>query len=157
MAQTLTNLLVHCVFHKLTSAPHITKEDRPLLHQYLRGICANIGCQCIVANGTGDHVHLLLVLSPTVSLSALVKELKRSSTLFLKEHKNQYYRQFYWQHGYGAFSVSHKIKDAVIQYILNQEEHHTKQNIGDEFMALLKNAHVEGYIPGLYWRDDVGK
>ena len=121
------------------------------------GICANHGCPCIVANGPGDHVHLLFALSPAVSLSTLVKELKGSSTIFLKKHNEKYYQRFYWQHGYGAFSVSNKVKDAVIQYILNQEEHHTRQNVGDEFMALLNNAHVEGYMPGLYWQEVVVK
>ncbi len=153
MAQTLTNLLVHCVFHKLPSAPFITKKDRPLLNQYLISVCANQGCPCVMANGPGDHIHLLLALSPTVALSALVKELKRSSSLFLKEHNEKYYHRFYWQHGYGAFSVSSRVKDAVIQYILSQEEHHKRQNSADEFLALLKNAHVEGYVPGFYWQE----
>jgi putative transposase len=82
-----------------------------------------------------DHVHLLFGLSRTISLANLVKDLKTSSTKMMREKG---YRDFSWQTGYGAFSVSESNKSAVISYIGDQEMHHSKMTFQEEIRALLK-------------------
>ena len=153
MSQSLCNLLVHCVFHKSQSAPMIKIDDQQLLNKYIIEICEKLKCHCLVANGPGDHEHILVVLSSNVAVAQLVKEVKRVSTTFLKEHDAAYYLGFHWQSGYGAFSVSYKHKDAVFQYIMNQVGHHQKHSSEDEFVALLHSANIQDYTKEFYWSE----
>lgn len=154
MSQSLTNILVHCVFHKSQIAPVIKPEDRQIVNRFVRETCQNLGCPCLIANGPGDHLHLLLALSPTVALSDLVKEVKRLTTRLLKDKDSQLYCNFSWQSGYGAFSVSSKFKDAIYNYIVHQEEHHHNQSSKDEFLLLLRNAQITKYDDDLYWNNN---
>jgi len=87
-----------------------------------------------------------------MALSHLVGEMKRTSTLFLKQCDATYYHRFQWQSGYGGFSVSEKLRDAVYQYIAQQEEHHKRHSVQDEFELLLRNAGVTRYEGQYYWQ-----
>ncbi len=58
---------------------------REELHRYLGGILKNLGCQPIIAGGVADHVHLLTSLSRTCQAAEMVKEVKRGSSLWIKE------------------------------------------------------------------------
>lgn len=151
MPQTLCNILVHLVFHKKTSAPIIRDEEQHRLNRFVQCTCKNLKCHCLIANGTGDHLHLLVAWTPELSVAKLVKEVKRTATGFLKECDGAYYHEFYWQSGYGAFSVSYKLKDVVYKYIACQKEHHQKQTVRNEFEALLKNANIIDYNIDYYW------
>ena len=142
MPQSLTNVLVHVVFS--------TKERRALLqnpdlrtdmHSYLAGICANLKCPAIIVGGATDHVHLLFDQSRNATLADLVKEVKRSSSLWAKT-KSPQWNLFQWQSGYSAFSVSQSQKNRVRVYIETQEEHHRKLSFQDEFRLLLKRHGV---------------
>lgn len=152
MSQTLSNILVHVVFHKKTSAPAIRENEQHRLNRFVQRTCENLKCHCLIANGPGDHLHLLAALSPEVSVAQLVKEVKRTATGFLKECDMAYYHDFYWQAGYGVFSVSAKLKDAVYAYITRQKEHHQKQPAQSEFEALLRSAGVTDYRTDYYWQ-----
>jgi len=151
LSQVLTNILLHVVFHKKTVSPTVRSDDQKRLNLYVMEACRRLECHPLIVNGPGDHLHLLFDMPPTVSLSAMLKELKRTSSLFLKESDGKYYHNFYWQAGYGAFSVSHKLKDAVYKYIENQQEHHRRCKADDEFEMLIRNAWVENYKREYYW------
>jgi putative transposase len=97
----------------------------------LRGL----DCEPVQVGGVADHVHLLFGLSRTISLAELVKDLKTSSTKMMRDKGH---RDFSWQTGYGAFSVSESNKSAVIEYIVNQETHHREMTFQEEIRALLK-------------------
>ena len=152
MPQTLCSLLIHGVFHKKTSAPCIRREDQKRLNAFVQKTCETYQCPCLIVNGPGDHLHFLVLLSQEVTLSHLIKEIKRTSTLFLKECDGAYYHHFHWQSGYGGFSVSEKLKNVVYEYILRQEEHHKKRSMYDEFEMLLKNAGITQYENRYYWQ-----
>ncbi len=152
MPQTLCSLLIHGVFHKKTSAPCIRREDQKRLNAFVQKTCETYQCPCLIVNGPGDHLHFLVLLSQEVTLSHLIKEIKRTSTLFLKECDGVYYHHFHWQSGYGGFSVSEKLKNVVYEYILRQEEHHKKRSMYDEFEMLLKNAGITQYENRYYWQ-----
>jgi putative transposase len=83
-----------------------------------------------------DHVHILCVLSRTLSQADLLEELKKSSSKWMKVEGGV--PDFSWQAGYGAFSVGESQADAVIRYIRNQEEHHRKVTFQDEFRKFLE-------------------
>ena len=150
MPQTLCHLLIHCVFHKKVSAPTIRDIDQRRLNIFIKDTCENYGCSCIIANGPGDHLHLLTTLSPEIPLSTFIKEIKRLSSRFLKECDSIYYHNFYWQSGYAGFSVSRKFKKSVYQYIITQKEHHQKRSTDSELEALLRNAGIDS--DHHYWK-----
>ena len=120
-------------------------RDRALreeLHRYLGGILVNLDCQPIIVGGVEDHVHLLARFGRTVTQAEWVKELKRVSNLWLKEHGRDY-ANFEWQGGYADFSVSQSNLEVVKQYVAGQEEHHRKIGFQDELRALLKRHEIE--------------
>jgi REP element-mobilizing transposase RayT len=92
--------------------------------------------------GTEDHVHILCRLSKTIDVATLIRELKRESSKWIKE-QNPRLADFSWQKGYGAFSVSPSHVPALIEYILNQEEHHRRETFQDEYRRLCKKYGVD--------------
>ena len=136
MPQSLARLLVHLVFSTKNRVPFLqTSELRSEAHAYLTATLRGLDCEPVQAGGVADHVHLLFGLSRTITLAELVKDLKTSST---KVMKDKGHRDFSWQTGYGAFSVSESNKGAVIAYIVDQETHHRKMTFQEEIRALLK-------------------
>ena len=138
MPQSLAKILLHVVFS--------TKERRPLLrdrafreemHHYLGGILKGLDCPPIIVGGVEDHVHFLCVLSRTCAPADLVKEVKRSSSLWIKTRAPEF-ADFAWQSGYGVFSIGHSQIEEVRRYIESQEEHHHKLTFQDEFRRLLQ-------------------
>jgi REP element-mobilizing transposase RayT len=141
--QSLAKILVHTVFS--TKARQTFLRDMPLrdeLHRYIGGILVNLECQPIVVGGVEDHVHLLCALSRTCDAAAMVKEVKRGSSLWLKT-KSPDLADFAGQNGYGIFSVGFSQIEAVREYIAGQEEHHRKANFQDEFRQLLRRYQIE--------------
>jgi putative transposase len=88
-----------------------------------------------------DHVHILCRLSKTLDVATLIRELKRDSSKWIKD-ENRRIADFYWQQGYGAFSVSPSHVPVLIDYIANQEEHHRYETFQDEFRRLCKKYGV---------------
>ena len=93
-----------------------------------------------IVGGTSDHVHLLASLRPVHCLADVLRDLKKDSTNWVKEH---FERRFSWQEGYAAFTVSPSATGAVHSYIANQEEHHRKKSFHDELRDLLGKAGIE--------------
>jgi putative transposase len=143
VSQSLVQIYVHIVFSTKGRAPFLKDRDfRERLHAYLNGICDNQGSPSLRIGGTEDHVHILCRLSTTLDVSTLIRELKRDSSKWIKD-ENPRLADFYWQQGYGAFSVSPSHVDALVQYIVNQEEHHRHETFQDEFRRLCKKYSVE--------------
>ena len=118
--------------------PPVEKE----LHSYLGGICNNLECHVIKVGGYVDHIHILCMLSKKIALMKLMEELKSHSSKWIKT-KGAEYATFYWQDGYGAFSVKPSEIDRVITYIANQHEHHRKKTFQKEYRAYLDKFNVE--------------
>jgi REP-associated tyrosine transposase len=143
MSQSLTQIYLHIVFSTKNRAPFLRDGAlRGRTHAYLVGICRNLDSPSIIVGGTEDHVHILCRLGKTQSVSELVRELKRESSKWLKE-QSQDLSSFYWQAGYGAFSISPGHVEALTAYIRNQEEHHKKQTFQDEFRRLFRLYGIE--------------
>ncbi|PKN26941.1 MAG: transposase [Deltaproteobacteria bacterium HGW-Deltaproteobacteria-22] len=143
MPQSLSAMFIHVVF-----STHQRKdifqnpELRQRVHRYLGGITRNLDSPLYAVGGTTDHVHALIRLGKTVPIATLVKEIKRNSTLWIREQDEFNATGFSWQAGYGAFSVSESNVPAVSDYIARQEEHHRKWTFQDEFILLLKKHNI---------------
>jgi REP element-mobilizing transposase RayT len=139
MPQSLARVLVHLVFSTKHREPFLTTDKRGRAFAYLGGTLNAIDCPAVIVGGVADHVHLLFVLSRTMPLSKAVEELKKESSKWAKEAVHP---AFYWQNGYGAFSVSPSNVPQVTAYIENQESHHRILSFQDEFRELLRRHNI---------------
>ena len=96
----------------------------------------------LAIHGMPDHIHFLIGMKPSCCLSDLVREVKKSSTEFIKEKKFSRFK-FNWQEGYGAFSYSHSQIDSVVKYIMNQKAQHKKHTFREEYLYFLKKFEIE--------------
>jgi REP element-mobilizing transposase RayT len=142
MGQSLVKNYIHIIFSVKHREHLINPPVESELHGYLGGICNELGCQVIKVGGCADHIHILCMLSKKITLVKLMEELKSHSSKWIKT-KGSGYENFYWQDGYGSFSVNPSEVDAVIDYIAKQREHHKKQTFQDEYKAFLKKYNVE--------------
>ena len=142
MSQSLVKNLIHLVYSTKNRQPWIPKEHRADLFAYQAGIFKEWESPAIIIGGVEDHVHALFALSKNHALKKIVEEVKKGSSKWMKSDgpKNV---DFYWQAGYGAFSVSQSNEVSVRQYIANQEEHHRKMTFQDELRALLRRHQIE--------------
>ena len=106
------------------------------MHQYLGGIIKGKGGQSLCIGGIADHVHLSLVLPKTWAVADLTRDLKRASSIWIKERAPPMHG-FEWQGGYGAFSVGQTESDVVKTYIQNQVKHHKTRSFQEEHRGLL--------------------
>jgi putative transposase len=142
MAKSYTNLLYHIVFSTRERWPLITTERRPRLYEYLGGAIRSEGGISLASGGIEDHLHLLAKLRPDKSLSDLLRTLKANSCGWMHDVFPDA-KDFYWQNGYGAFTVSASQTPAVSNYIANQEWHHKNRSFRDEFIDLLRVNAIE--------------
>ncbi len=142
MGQSLVKNYVHLVFSTKHRQPFIVPAIEDELHAYMGGICRDMECPPIKIGGYIDHVHILCMLSKKLALMKLLEEIKTNSSLWIKT-KGEAYVNFYWQNGYGAFSVNPSEVNIVIDYIARQHEHHRKKTFQEEYRAFLKKYEVE--------------
>jgi len=115
------------------------KED---LYKEITGIVTKLGHKLLQIGGMPDHVHVLIGMKPTQAPSTLVEKVKSGSSLYLNKRRLLHGR-FYWQEGFGGFSVSHSQRGRVIAYIQNQEEHHKKRSFASEYRSLLRKYAID--------------
>lgn len=149
MSQSLSRILIHLVFSTKHRAPVIALADQSALHAYLAGALNGIECPAMQIGGVADHVHLLFGLSRTQTIADVAKHTKQNAARWLRGRDTRY-RSFLWQSGYGAFSVSPSIVDAVQIYIRTQPGHHRKITFQDEYRALLVKHGIE-YDENYVW------
>lgn len=142
MPQSLAKIYVHLVFSTKHRERLLPDDIRQELHAYQGGILNGLGCTPVEINSEPDHAHILFVLARTEPLSNVAGQLKKSSNDWLRANDSRF-AQFYWQAGYGAFSVSQSAVEEVRQYIRNQREHHQRASFQDEFRALLRRYEIE--------------
>jgi putative transposase len=142
MGQSLVKNYVHIVFSTKYRQHLIDEAIENELHAYLGGICTRLECHSIKIGGYTDHIHILCRLSKKIALMKLLEELKSHSSKWIKT-KGDSYRDFYWQDGYGAFSVNPAQLNVVVNYIANQKEHHRKKDFQGEYRSILKKHKVE--------------
>ena len=141
-AGTFTQMYVQLVFAVQNRDALLTQDIQIRVFSYISGIITNLKHKSIIVNGTSNHIHILLGLHPTVSVSDTVHDIKRNSSLFINNEKLCPYR-FSWQDGYGGFTYSRsQIKD-VYNYIENQVSHHRQRTFREEYLDLLVKNEIE--------------
>lgn len=125
MGDSYTCLLDHVCFSTHNRLPQIVPALKSRLYAYMAGILKKIKCPPVLINGVEDHVHILTYRHPTVCESELARVVKSNSSGWVHDTFPEH-RDFDWQNGYSAFSVSKSNLEAVREYIANQEERHRR-------------------------------
>ena len=137
-----TNLTYHVVFSTKFRRPNIVKSVRDRMYEYMGGTIRGQKGHLLEIGGAEDHVHLLMNIPPTQSISNFIRDLKSSASTWVNSSKlaNQDFR---WQKGYGAFTVSYSQIEDVRRYIENQETHHRKMTFKEEYVLMLKRQNIQ--------------
>jgi REP element-mobilizing transposase RayT len=142
MANTYSQIYIQVVFAVKGRQNLISKDNREELHKYITGIIQNRGQKLIAIFCMPDHTHVFIGMKPSMLLSDLVRDIKANSTKFINDRK-WIKGNFSWQEGFGAFSYSNSHVDNVVNYILNQEEHHKTKTFREEYIEFLEKFEIE--------------
>lgn len=142
MANTYTQIHIQCVMAVKFRQSLIEPAWKDQLHKYISGIVHNQGHKMLAINSMPDHLHLFFGFRPKQSLSDLIRMVKSDSSEWINVQKFSP-ANFNWQEGYGAFSYSRSQVQTVIDYIMNQENHHRKKTFLEEYTGFLKNFEIE--------------
>ena len=142
MANTFTQIYLQFVFAVQNRSSLISSKWKNELYKYITGIVQNNNHKLIAINGMSNHIHLFVGYKPHQSIPDLLQDIKGSSSKWINR-KTFIQGKFAWQAGYGAFSYSHSQINNVVQYIMNQEEHHRIKTFREEYIQLLKRFNIE--------------
>ncbi len=142
MPQSLTKLFVHLIFSTKNREPFLDDEIRERVHGYLATVVRSVDSPYVVVGGGADHVHILFDMGKMHPPVKFVEQVKRESSKCVKTLGPQY-RHFYWQRGYGMFSVSPTHLADAEKYVRNQEEHHRTKTFQEEFREFLERYNIE--------------
>lgn len=141
MANTYSQITVHCVFAVKGRKNFLLPEFRYDLFKYMSGVLKNDKAYPLAVNGWSDHVHVLFELHVAMSLSDQMQRLKTASSKWINENKLLPHK-FEWQSGYSAFSCSRSQRQKAIDYIIRQEEHHGRKSFKEEYEEALQHYEV---------------
>ena len=142
MPQSLSKVIIHIIFSTKNREPWLDRDVRPRTHAYLATTCRDLGAELVHVGGVADHVHIVTTLPRTVCQAQVVEQIKKASSKWIKGLDTRY-RGFFWQRGYGAFSVSPSQLNIVLGYIEAQQEHHRTWTFQEEYRELLRKHGVE--------------
>ncbi len=142
MAQSLAKIYLHIIFSTKNRGDFIKTEIETELYRYIAGILKNLECTAIKIGGTSNHIHILNIFSRTITISKMLELVKKDSSKWIKTKGNDF-NKFYWQNGYGVFSVSQSRVNKVKTYIESQKEHHKKKMFKEEYREFLKEYNIE--------------
>jgi putative transposase len=142
MANTYTQIYIHSIFSPMRRDCLIHPQWEELLYKYITGIVQNNDHKMLAINGMPDHIHILVGMKPTQSVSEHIRDVKANASRWINENR-LVKGSFQWQEGFGAFSYGHSQLDAIIPYINNQKKHHQKRTFKEEYLGFLKKFEVE--------------
>jgi putative transposase len=141
-AVSIPRKVIHLIYSTKNRTPWLSQEVRADVFGYKAGILKEWKSPALRIGGVADQVHVLFCLSKNHALAKVIEEVKKASSKWLKTRGAEF-SDFYWQAGYGAFSVSQSQVDQVQRYIERQEEHHRTRSFQDEFLVFLKRHGME--------------
>ena len=143
MPQALARVVLHITFSTKHREPFLKDgEVRSDLHAYMARVLQQIDCEPILVNGVEDHIHILCNFSRTITIASLIEEVKTGTSKWIKTQGPQY-EDFFWQRGYGVFSISQSDVDETRKYVAGQEEHHRHVSFQEEFRTLCRKHGIE--------------
>jgi putative transposase len=146
---TYTKLYAHCIFTPKGRHSLLYEPIRDKVYKYIYGVIKGKNCYPVAINGTNDHIHILVGFCPSISIENLVRDIKRSSSLFVNTN-HLLAHNFSWQEGYGAFTIGYRELDILYQYILNQQTHHLTGSFREEYLNILTEQGVDFSSEYLY-------
>jgi putative transposase len=150
MANTYKNILIHYIFSTKYHKKLISSDLQERLWAYMGGIARENNMKALAIGGVEDHVHLLLSIPTTLSVAKAIQLIKGGASKWVHDTYPNY-KDFNWQEGYGAFSISVSQLTNTISYINTQNKHHRKMSFQEEYIAFLKKHNIiydERYIWG---------
>ena len=151
MGHSLSQNYLHLIFGTKGRLSLINEDIEASLHGYMAGILKNFDSPALKINSVPDHIHILFRLSKNQALAKVIENVKKASSKWMKEKG---IRNFKWQIGYAAFSVSSSKIKVVEKYIQDQKSHHQNVSFKEELEKFVKKYEVEGYDPRYFWEDD---
>jgi len=142
MPQSLSKVILHIILSTKNREPWLDQGVRPRVQAYLATVCRDLGADLVQVGGVADHVHIVTTLPRTISQAQFVEEIKKASSKWIKPLDARY-RGFFWQRGYGAFSVSPSQLGSVLEYLDKQPEHHRTRTFQEEYRELLRKHGVD--------------
>ena len=142
MPQSLSQVILHVVFSTKDRRPWLDPAIRPRMHAHLATLCRDCDCPAYRVGGAADHVHIATRLARTLSQAGLLEKIKKTSSAWIKAQGEQY-GSFFWQGGYGDFSIGWSQLEELVGYIDRQEQHHRTQTFQEEYRNLLQKYRVE--------------
>jgi len=142
MTNTYTQIHIQFVFAVKYRKGLIGKEWKDEFYKYITGIIKNNKHKLLIINGMPDHIHILIGMRPTQSVSDLMQDIKGDSSKWINGKKFMK-EKFEWQEGYGAFSYGKSQIKNVITYIENQEKHHRKKTFKEEYIEFLQKFEID--------------
>ena len=142
MPQSLSSILIHLIFSTKNREPFITEAIEKELHPYMAKIFRELKSPALTIGGTDDHVHILFSLGRTIEVAELIEKVKTKSSKWIKT-KGQEFENFYWQRGYGAFSIGQSQVETLKRYIARQRIHHQRVTFQEEYRKFLKSYGID--------------
>ncbi len=142
---SLAALYFHLVVRTKNGSMTIPEADKGDLYAYMAGIISNRGCEALIINGTPNHIHLLIKVTPSTKFADLVHDLKLGATHYIKTHRARFADFEGWGKEYAVFSCSAADRTRIISYIKNQREHHRTLSAEDELRRFCDMAHIDYY------------
>ena len=142
MPQSLSKVILQIVFSTKNREPWLEPDVRPRMNAYLATVCRDLGAELVRVGGVADHVHIVTTLPRTVSQAEFIEQMKKTSSKWIKALDARY-RGFFWQRGYGAFSVSLSQLDTVLDYVKAQQQHHRTRTFQEEYRELLRKHGID--------------
>jgi len=142
MPQSLSKVILHIIFSTKDREAWLNHDVRPRMHAYVATVCRDLTAEALRVGGVADHLHIVTTLPRTVSQAEMIEAVKTTASKWIKGLDPKY-KQFYWQRGYGAFSVSPSQLNDVIEYVSHQEEHHRSRTFQEEYRDFLSKHDIQ--------------
>jgi REP element-mobilizing transposase RayT len=142
MPHSHATLLIHAIFSTKERKPFLDRDLSARLFPYMQQAARKYGSEVHIIDGASDHVHLLVSVPPERSIAEIMRIVKCNSTRWIRQEFADH-RDFGWQTGYAAFSVSHSKRKTVYEYIARQQEHHRNCSFQEEFVTFLRKHQVD--------------
>lgn len=141
MANTYTQVVIHAVFTVKYRENLLKEEFRTELFKYISGTLRSFRAYPYAVGGWRDHVHILFELPASIPVSKIIGQTKAMSAKFIND-RHWLNTRFSWQEGFSAFSCSKNHRDRAIQYIMRQEEHHSRETFKNEYFRMMREAEI---------------
>lgn len=140
---TYTQFLYQLVFGSKDHLPFLSSKNQDILFGYIAGVLKKKSCHSYIVGGACNHIHIITHIHPAVCPSYLIKDIKEATHKLILREKPLFPGFPGWQVGYSGFTYQISARDSLINYVINQPEHHKKFSFKEELIRLLNENEVD--------------